>query len=115
MGTRVRRFSSSSCAQTITDTPGGTFTTGPRRSFVRAIKKVIRKISWMARTATQTPKTIDSNTAQIYKCAIHANFARQMKFQLLSTDPNTKARAGVVSTDHGDIPTPIFMPVGTAG
>jgi queuine tRNA-ribosyltransferase len=38
-----------------------------------------------------------------------------MKFQLQKTDPNTKARAGVISTDHGEIPTPIFMPVGTAG
>lgn len=38
-----------------------------------------------------------------------------MKFQLLAQDPGSKARAGVISTDHGDIPTPIFMPVGTAG
>jgi queuine tRNA-ribosyltransferase len=38
-----------------------------------------------------------------------------MKFQLLSTDSDTKARAGLITTDHGDIPTPIFMPVGTAG
>jgi len=38
-----------------------------------------------------------------------------MKFQLQKTDPNTKARAGVITTDHGEIPTPIFMPVGTAG
>jgi queuine tRNA-ribosyltransferase len=38
-----------------------------------------------------------------------------MNFKLLNTDPGTKARAGIVSTDHGDIPTPIFMPVGTAG
>lgn len=38
-----------------------------------------------------------------------------MKFTLQSTDSKSKARAGVVSTDHGDIQTPIFMPVGTAG
>jgi len=38
-----------------------------------------------------------------------------MKFKLSKTDQNTKARAGVVTTDHGDIQTPIFMPVGTAG
>lgn len=38
-----------------------------------------------------------------------------MKFQLDKTDPKSKARAGVISTDHGDIQTPIFMPVGTAG
>jgi len=38
-----------------------------------------------------------------------------MKFQLTATDPGSSARAGVLSTGHGDIPTPIFMPVGTAG
>jgi queuine tRNA-ribosyltransferase len=36
-----------------------------------------------------------------------------MKFTLAAKDTNTAARAGTVSTDHGDIPTPIFMPVGT--
>ncbi|MBS1562150.1 MAG: tRNA guanosine(34) transglycosylase Tgt [Bacteroidetes bacterium] len=36
-------------------------------------------------------------------------------FTLHHTDQQTKARAGVVHTDHGDIPTPIFMPVGTQG
>ncbi|MDE6268838.1 MAG: tRNA guanosine(34) transglycosylase Tgt [Muribaculaceae bacterium] len=38
-----------------------------------------------------------------------------MKFQLQATDPAGKARAGVFHTDHGDVPTPIFMPVGTLG
>jgi queuine tRNA-ribosyltransferase len=38
-----------------------------------------------------------------------------MKFQLTATDPHSKARAGMLTTDHGEIPTPIFMPVGTAG
>ncbi len=38
-----------------------------------------------------------------------------MLFKLQSKDKQTKARAGLISTDHGDIPTPIFMPVGTAG
>lgn len=36
-----------------------------------------------------------------------------MFFQLQHTDTNSSARAGVVHTDHGDILTPIFMPVGT--
>jgi queuine tRNA-ribosyltransferase len=36
-----------------------------------------------------------------------------MKFDLLQKDPHTKARAGVITTDHGQIETPIFMPVGT--
>jgi len=38
-----------------------------------------------------------------------------MKFELLKTDPNSKARRGTITTDHGTIQTPIFMPVGTAG
>ena len=38
-----------------------------------------------------------------------------MKFKLESTDPDSKARAGLLKTDHGNIETPIFMPVGTAG
>ena len=36
-----------------------------------------------------------------------------MKFDLLKTDPLSKARAGTITTDHGVIETPIFMPVGT--
>lgn len=36
-----------------------------------------------------------------------------MKFDLLATDPNSKARTGRIITDHGEINTPIFMPVGT--
>ncbi|MBT8183939.1 MAG: tRNA guanosine(34) transglycosylase Tgt [Eudoraea sp.] len=36
-----------------------------------------------------------------------------MKFNLLHTDPNTRARAATLETDHGSIATPIFMPVGT--
>lgn len=36
-------------------------------------------------------------------------------FELQHTDSNSAARAGVVHTDHGDILTPIFMPVGTVG
>lgn len=38
-----------------------------------------------------------------------------MKFELLKTDLKTKARAGTLTTDHGIIQTPIFMPVGTVG
>lgn len=36
-----------------------------------------------------------------------------MQFDLKTTDPKSKARAGVITTDHGTIETPIFMPVGT--
>ncbi len=38
-----------------------------------------------------------------------------MKFELQHTDSDTQARAGKITTDHGEILTPIFMPVGTAG
>lgn len=36
-----------------------------------------------------------------------------MTFELQHTDPNCNARAGEITTDHGKIQTPIFMPVGT--
>ena len=36
-----------------------------------------------------------------------------MNFDLLKKDPLSKARAGTITTDHGVIETPIFMPVGT--
>lgn len=38
-----------------------------------------------------------------------------MKFDLQYSDTKTNARAGVITTDHGKIETPIFMPVGTVG
>lgn len=38
-----------------------------------------------------------------------------MQFELQKTDSKSSARAGVVKTAHGEIQTPIFMPVGTAG
>ena len=38
-----------------------------------------------------------------------------MKFQIQNNDPYSSARAGVLTTDHGEIRTPIFMPVGTVG
>ena len=38
-----------------------------------------------------------------------------MPFEIKSTDKNSKARAGILQTAHGDIETPIFMPVGTLG
>lgn len=38
-----------------------------------------------------------------------------MKFNLEATDSQSKARTGLIHTDHGQIETPIFMPVGTLG
>ena len=38
-----------------------------------------------------------------------------LQFQLHHTAQHSKARAGTITTDHGEIATPIFMPVGTVG
>jgi queuine tRNA-ribosyltransferase len=39
----------------------------------------------------------------------------QLSFSITGKDPHSSARTGVILTDHGEIPTPIFMPVGTVG
>ena len=44
---------------------------------------------------------------------IFAFLKQKLKFTLKHTDPQSKARAGTMVTDHGVIETPIFMPVGT--
>jgi queuine tRNA-ribosyltransferase len=41
--------------------------------------------------------------------------AKEMNFQIIHKDKDTKARSGKIMTDHGIIETPVFMPVGTAG
>ena len=38
-----------------------------------------------------------------------------MQFTIDHTCPHSDARTGVITTDHGDLQTPVFMPVGTAG
>src|SRR5580765_8130756 len=38
-----------------------------------------------------------------------------MQFSIQSLDKNSAARAGVITTDHGEIETPVFMPIGTTG
>lgn len=38
-----------------------------------------------------------------------------MTFELQHTDSASEARTGLITTDHGQIKTPIFMPVGTVG
>ena len=38
-----------------------------------------------------------------------------MSFQILNTDAGSSARTGVLKTSHGEIRTPVFMPVGTRG
>lgn len=53
-------------------------------------------------------------------CCLYAFFLTfaamaALQFALQATDKNSKSRAGKITTDHGEILTPIFMPVGTAG
>ena len=48
-------------------------------------------------------------------CPLKNNTYKHMKFQRVAIDKETKARAGTITTDHGTIETPIFMPVGTVG
>lgn len=49
-------------------------------------------------------------------CSLYlAHFMAALQFQLEKTDSTSKARAGKITTDHGEIATPIFMPVGTVG
>ena len=62
-----------------------------------------RKKSCKTIEVIQIPKIIERK----YFC--------QVKFDLLKKDSKSKARAGLLKTDHGEIQTPIFMPVGTAG
>jgi queuine tRNA-ribosyltransferase len=38
-----------------------------------------------------------------------------VKFELISRDSSTRARLGKLTTDHGEVQTPVFMPVGTVG
>ena len=38
-----------------------------------------------------------------------------MDFKIIAEDKNSDARTGIISTAHGKIQTPIFMPVGTDG
>jgi queuine tRNA-ribosyltransferase len=57
---------------------------------------------------------------EIYICIPFGNlpggfFMAALQFNLSHTDTTTKARAGNIITDHGEICTPIFMPVGTVG
>lgn len=40
---------------------------------------------------------------------------KSLSFQVQHTDNTSKARSGIIYTDHGEIHTPVFMPVGTAG
>ena len=46
---------------------------------------------------------------------IRQEVKKHFKYTLVHKDKNSNARAGIIHTPHGDIPTPVFMPVGTHG
>lgn len=46
---------------------------------------------------------------------IREQVKEHFRFELVHEDKHTKARAGIIHTPHGQIPTPVFMPVGTHG
>jgi queuine tRNA-ribosyltransferase len=61
-------------------------------------------------------KPVNIPTFQLSNLTTNQYFCNPiMKFKLTAQDPLSKARAGEITTDHGTIQTPIFMPVGTAG
>ncbi len=59
-------------------------------------------------------KVSSNNNEKIFS-AIFVSKSERMFFRIKSIDPNSAARSGEIKTDHGVIPTPIFMPVGTVG
>lgn len=46
---------------------------------------------------------------------VRSEINKNFKFKLVHKDKHCGARAGIISTPHGDIETPVFMPVGTHG
>ncbi len=46
---------------------------------------------------------------------IREKVKENFRFELVHKDKNSNARAGIIHTPHGEIPTPVFMPVGTHG
>ena len=60
-----------------------------------------------------TPGRTDCDAGSSYESAIYNPIS--MEFKLLARDSTTRARLGKIVTDHGEILTPVFMPVGTAG
>ena len=66
----------------------------------------------LASTSNLLNKILNDNAKNLNHLSLPTIYDK-MKFDLLQKDPNSKARAGKITTDHGVIETPIFMPVGT--
>ena len=82
-----------------------------KAQFRKSSPKSKKSIQFFIQKETQVLRTFRSFNFQFLNNSIFAT----MKFDLKTTDPKSKARAGVITTDHGTIETPIFMPVGTVG
>ena len=60
------------------------------------------------------PRTINVRLETATLLGDFSDFGR-MVFREIAKDPGSRARTGVFTTDHGEVRTPIFMPVGTVG
>jgi hypothetical protein len=65
------------------------------------------KITAQTVDVQQEPRLAEANSMQ--------QPVSSFSFQVLSQDLNSRARCGKITTDHGEILTPVFMPVGTQG
>ena len=73
-----------------------------------------RRISLYQPPGTAIAKKTSAGNRILFRFNFVASPPVTMKFTLEHTDPYSKARAGEITTGHGTIRTPIFMPVGTA-
>ncbi len=76
-------------------------------SFWSSIKLLLRRMP----TVTAASR---HSSSRLFNVPIFTELMKS-SFQLQNTDKNSKARTGTITTNHGEIPTPVFMPVGTAG
>src|SRR5579883_3285946 len=60
-----------------------------------------------------TMMSLPSNPAHLFSERQNSPSAPALQFTIQARDPQSAARAGTIYTPHGDIPTPIYMPVGT--
>jgi len=65
--------------------------------------------------STQSIPLVVRNSFFVHFLSTIDYFAVDMDFELTKKDGQSNARAGLITTDHGTIETPIFMPVGTGG
>jgi queuine tRNA-ribosyltransferase len=88
---------------------------------LNVLSHLLLQTTYQTSCSTQYPKTIFIFVQNylniffnIYLC-VTIYKQNRVSFQILQKDRSTKARAGILNTDHGKIETPVFMPVGTVG